>query len=62
MVSGVAFWYILGDVAPSWRQDGDQERQDGRTWVKHGVPVDAVRSRVDARSSEPEVLGPLLIN
>jgi hypothetical protein len=33
--------YILGDVAPSWRQDGDQVRQDGRTWPKHGVAVDA---------------------
>ena len=51
LVSEFVFLQIFGDVAPSWREDGDQERQDGRTWSKHGVAIDATGSRVDARRS-----------
>jgi hypothetical protein len=61
LVSGFAFWQIFGDVAPSWRQDGDQERQDERTWPNHEVPVDMPRSRVDAKRSGPELLGSLFL-
>ena len=49
------FWAMLRQVG----QDGDQERQDGRTWAKHGVAIDAERSSVDAKRSGPELLGPL---
>ncbi len=52
---------MSGGGAESWEQEGEQGRVDGRTWAYHGVPVDMPMSRIDAKRSEPELLGPIFL-